>query len=121
MEGVAIRVRTLPVPLLAIVEVALLCRVTTKRVLIRMNASTITVDVNSCVLTSMHRSIVNVNLVINYRKMENLAAILMNATGILDAPTYVIIPLDHINVAVDQGISLVQMEPHVKISTTVLE
>ena len=39
----------------------------------------------------------------------------MNATGILDAPTYVIILLGHINVAVDQGINLVQMEPHVKV------
>ena len=34
MEGVAIRVTTLPDPLLATVEVALLCRVTTKRVLV---------------------------------------------------------------------------------------
>jgi hypothetical protein len=34
MEGVAIRVKTPPDPLLAIAEVALLCRKTTKRVLV---------------------------------------------------------------------------------------
>ena len=39
----------------------------------------------------------------------------MNALGILDAPTYVIILLGHIHAAVDQGISLDQMEPHVKV------
>ena len=40
-----------------------------------MNASTITVDVSSCVLTDMHLSIVNVNLVIDYRKTANLVAV----------------------------------------------
>ena len=40
-----------------------------------MNANTIPVDVSSCVLTSMHLSIVNVNLVIDYRKTENLVAV----------------------------------------------
>ena len=34
MEDVAIRVKTPPDPLLAIAEVVLLCRVTTKRVLV---------------------------------------------------------------------------------------
>lgn len=39
----------------------------------------------------------------------------MNVTGILDAPTYVIILLGPINVAVDQGIHLAQMEPRVTV------
>ena len=39
----------------------------------------------------------------------------MNAIGILDAPTYVIILLGHINVAVDQVIYLIQMETLVKV------
>jgi len=32
-------------------------------------------DVNSCALTSMHLSTVNVNLVIDYRKTANLVAV----------------------------------------------
>ena len=105
MEDVVIRVKTPPDPLLAIAEVALLCRMTTKRALIRTNVSGIMANVNSCALTSMHHSTVNVNLVIDYRKTANLVVILMNAMGILDAPIYVIILLGHTHVAVDQGIN----------------